>query len=62
MKDAKAEPWMGFCECEHGCHFDQGTGHLYGKPFGTDDLVRVGTMYGIFTVCMQCAAECHGKV
>ena len=56
------------CQCEHCCHFhDKGRklspngnpSHRYGIRFHTLYLVTVKTDRGAFTVCKDCAEDCH---
>lgn len=55
------------CQCEHVAHFERhlftpngNPGHSYGVNFLTEWLQTVPTTYGPFTVCPDCARDCHG--
>jgi len=52
------------CQCEHTAHFGGGRrtpngnpGHDYGARFAPDAIVRVPG----FTLCPDCAADCHAS-
>jgi hypothetical protein len=57
------------CECEHAAHFHDevprsltphgNPGHRYQTPFMVAQLVTVHTLFGPFTVCPDCAADCY---
>ena len=58
------------CQCEHISHFhDVNKGrrmtpngnpaHKYGASFARRYTKGVNTDHGLFTVCMDCAEDCH---
>ena len=53
------------CQCEHICHFGRkhspngNPGHKYGMKYAISYLVRLNAS---FTVCKDCAKDCHAKV
>ncbi len=55
------------CNCEHAAHFDQpeiktpngNPGHEYGVKVALAYLTAIETTYGAFTVCENCATDCH---
>ena len=59
-----------WCQCEHVAHTSEGmkalettpngnAGHPYGETDENAQLVDIKTTWGTFTVCKDCAEDCH---
>jgi len=56
------------CQCEHIAHFERdkrtpngNPAHSYGVAYSDRFITRVATSYGVFTVCLDCAKDCHSE-
>jgi hypothetical protein len=45
------------CQCEHADHFDGGPCHSYGQEHDIEETTASYTLYGTFTVCVECRTK-----
>lgn len=57
-----SHPMTAPCECEHRDHFANPDGpppeHPYGEEVDIEKVTQIRTIFGRFTVCVDCATTC----